>query len=527
MDTIDIHVVDQFSSKAWRLSNLYWIEDDSGNRIKFIPNEAQQHFFDNLWYLNVNCKSRQHGMTTGWCIWMLDECLFYANQTAGVIAHTIDDAKKIFRTKIDYPYQNLPPDLKRAIPAESDTAQELVFTHPSEDDSLRKSSISVGTSMRSGTLQYLLISEFGKICAKFPDKAEEIMTGSLNTVAPGNYVTVESTAEGTEGHFYEMCKRAHALGLEVALGRKQYTKMDFKFHFYGWYWKPTNALSDADTEQVEIKPPMQKYFESLEKKHGIYLTPNQKAWYVKKKETQGELMLREHPSTWEEAFQASVTGKYFSEQFTEIRKTGRIRKVPHQDGIGVDTYWDLGMHDYMTIWFVQDIGTEIHLIDYYANSDTGFKHYFDKLAKYRADKRYTYRHHVGPHDLEVRELGAGFNAVGQSRVKTARQAGIEFIVAPQFDVADQVEAARNILSICYFDDENCNSGDKEDNGVSCLENFSKVWNERRQQYGDDYLHNWASHASSAFMTMAMMRNRIGQGKPMKMAVQERSARGWT
>ena len=60
----------------------------------------------------------------------------------------------------------------------------------------------VGTSMRSSTLQLLHISEFGKICAKFPNKARQIVTGSLNALAPGQYVFIESTAEGREGYFY-------------------------------------------------------------------------------------------------------------------------------------------------------------------------------------------------------------------------------------------------------------------------------------------------------------------------------------
>lgn len=50
--------------------------------------------------------------------------------------------------------------------------------------------------MRSGTLNYLHISEYGKICAKFPDKAREIRTGALNTIQAGQIAWIESTAEG-------------------------------------------------------------------------------------------------------------------------------------------------------------------------------------------------------------------------------------------------------------------------------------------------------------------------------------------
>ena len=70
------------------------------------------------------------------------------------------------------------------------------------------SSYSVTTSARSGTVQRLHITEFGKICRKSPDKAEEIMSGSLNTVHQGQQIVIESTAQGASGHFFNLCSVA-------------------------------------------------------------------------------------------------------------------------------------------------------------------------------------------------------------------------------------------------------------------------------------------------------------------------------
>ena len=78
-------------------------------------------------------------------------------------------------------------------------------------------SVRVSTSMRSGTLQYLHVSEFGKICAQEPEKAREIVTGALNTVEAGQFIVIESTAEGQEGPFYEMTQRART---RAVLGRR-------------------------------------------------------------------------------------------------------------------------------------------------------------------------------------------------------------------------------------------------------------------------------------------------------------------
>jgi hypothetical protein len=155
-------------------TTFYYIIDATGNRVLFQPNDIQHHLNQNLWYLNLILKSRQHGITTDICILYLDYCLFTPNIRAGIIAHTRDDAEIFFNDKIKYAYDNLPDQVKGMVPADSRSARELSFGN--------NSAIRVGTSLRGSTLQLLHISEFGKICAKYPDKAKEIVTGSINTV---------------------------------------------------------------------------------------------------------------------------------------------------------------------------------------------------------------------------------------------------------------------------------------------------------------------------------------------------------
>ena len=91
--------------------------------------------------------------------------------------------------------------------------------------------------MRSGTLQYLHISEFGTICANFPDKAREIVTGALNTVETGQFTVIESTAEGQEGALPGLCQEAQARHNE------NLTPMDFKFHFFPWFQDKNYVLN--------------------------------------------------------------------------------------------------------------------------------------------------------------------------------------------------------------------------------------------------------------------------------------------
>ena len=82
------------------------------------------------------------------------------------------------------------------------------------------------------------ISEYGKICNKYPEKAREIQTGALNTVAPTSEVDIESTAEGNSGNYFDMCQKA----MELQEMGKSLTDMDYKFHFYAWWLDDTYEL---------------------------------------------------------------------------------------------------------------------------------------------------------------------------------------------------------------------------------------------------------------------------------------------
>jgi hypothetical protein len=89
-----------------------------------------------------------------------------------------------------------------------------------------------------------------KVCAKFPDKAREIVTGSLNALAPGQYVFIESTAEGREGYFYQMCKEAQS----IKDSEKKLTPLDFRFHFFPWHAHNDYKIDPTNVVVPKITP---------------------------------------------------------------------------------------------------------------------------------------------------------------------------------------------------------------------------------------------------------------------------------
>ena len=476
---------EKFPNKMARLrGGFYDIKNKQGKREAFRLNEHQEQFLMERHGMDVILKARQLGYTTVIQLDMLDDCLFTSNLSAGVIAHNLVDAKAFFRDKIKFAYDGLPDAFKKIRAAEADSAESLRFNNGS--------SIRVGVSLRSGTLQRLHVSEYGKLCAKFPDRAEEVKTGAFNTVAVGQSITVESTAEGRAGGFHEIVTRARK---HEEQGR-ELTPLDFKFHFTAWWEDEGNTL-DADV--LETSEMVEYFTKAMShpwlKARNVVFTKGQRAWYVKKSEQQGDKMKQEHPSHPDEAFEASVEGAYFGPQMAKVRSEGRICRIPILD-IPVYTTWDLGVGDAMTICFWQDVGMERRLIDYYENSGEGFGHY----AKVLQEKGYNYKEHHMPHDVMHRSLGKD----AKSRKEHAEESGIKPVrVVPRIATeADGIEASRSYFPNVYIDEVRCQRI------IDCLDSYRKEWDEKLSTWKDKPLHDQFSHGYKAFETAAVRKEVI-------------------
>ena len=206
---------------------------------------------------------------------------------------------------------------------------------------------------------------------------------------------------------------------------------------------------------------------------------------------------------------ANVPGSVYGKELQDADDENRITSVPHQPDHRVDTFWDIGMHDYTAIWFVQQVGRgAAHVIDYYQNRGEGLPHYVQHLHS----KNYTYGNHYGPHDLEVREMGTG-----KSRREAAYQLGLNFRVVPRLPVEDGIHAARLLIPRAYFDRDNCREG------LEALRHYHRTYNERTRQFRDQPVHDWSSHAADAWRYAAtgIQNSNTFQGKaPQRDAVME-------
>lgn len=203
------------------------------------------------------------------------------------------------------------------------------------------------------------------------------------------------------------------------------------------------------------------------------------------------------------SFEAPVVGSYYGEGMRRAEKEMRIGKVPWIEDRLVHTFWDLGMDDSMTIWFMQQVGVNFHFIDYYENSGEGFSHY----AKVCQDKGYIYGDHFAPHDIAVRELGTG-----KSRLEVAKSLGINFKVSPKLGLDDGINACRSILRQCWFDYE------KTHRGINCLKNYHKEWDEKNKVFKTFPKHDWSSHGADSFRV-------FGVGFKQRIAVKSATVTG--
>lgn len=443
----------------WRLSHLYKIitkgDDGQPSVIQFKPNASQLRFLDRYWSRNIIVKCRQRGFTTLICLLWLDHALFNANQRCGVIAQDREAAEVIFRDKVKFAYDNLPQSLRDVMPLARDSASELLFQH-------NNSSVRVATSMRSGTIHRLLVSEFGKICAKSPDKAKEVTTGSLPAVPSSGIVVIESTAEGQEGDFYAMAQEAeknHQSG-------KKLSRKEYRFHFFPWWEAPEYRL---DPQGVIVSDKDAAYFLKVEADEDITLEPYQRAWYVATRKADfaddAEKMWQEYPSTSSEAFQKSTEGTYYATQLAEVRKGGRITFVPHMPGVVVNTFWDIGHGDGTAIWMHQRVGNKDNFIKFIEGWGEPYAHFVAEMQK----TGYVWGTHYLPHDGNHVRQGQVVNISPKKMLENLGLQNIE-IVTVVSNLQDGIQLTRDKFSTCWFDEQGCAQG------LIHLQMYKKRWN---------------------------------------------------
>lgn len=196
----------------------------------------------------------------------------------------------------------------------------------------------------------------------------------------------------------------------------------------------------------------------------------------------------QYEQEFECSFEAAIMGAYYGREMAEAERAGRIREVAYNPDAPVYTAWDLGIADATSIWFWQNAGQEIHVIDFYEATGEAVEHY----AKVLDAKGYRYGDDFVPHDAKVREFGTG-----RTRVETMIAHKLKPRVVPDHKIMDGINAARVLFPRIYFDAVRCASG------LEALRQYRTEYDDKTRAFKDRPRHDWTSHAADAFRYMAM------------------------
>lgn len=192
---------------------------------------------------------------------------------------------------------------------------------------------------------------------------------------------------------------------------------------------------------------------------------------------------------WEGNTKQVLEGAIYAKEIKKVLLDGRRGKVPYDPSRPVSTFWDLGHSDHTSIWFVQQVGMEYNLINYFQDRLQTIPYYIQHLQ----ELKYNYRMHHLPHD------GDNDTLASRSVAKQLRETypGKVMIVPRVAQKVMGIRAARMIFSLCNFDEENTSDG------WQCLCRYAYKINEKDGKFSRDPDHNEWSHGADAFQTFAL------------------------
>ncbi len=476
------YIMNFLTCKLWRLSNIYTIRDKFGTPLKFNLYRAQHlAYAQSLRHPRmIILKSRQQGISTLWLISFFDDAIFMDNMNCGLMAQDADAATDLLE-RVTYAWDDLNQGVKDFLGIERIVNNSKVTTFNNG------SKIFVRTSFRSGTLTRLHISELGKIANKYPEKAKETNTGSLQAIKAGNTVIIESTAEGRDNMFAHKWKVA-----ENHVG--DLSDLHFAPLFLSWVDDPdcnipTYVMPTADDTE---------YLALVERDLLIKLTDTQRNWACAKRAELVEEFDREYPYNPESAFSQARDGSYYGKLIKDLKDDGRMINNLFEPELKVTVTFDLGMSDTFEMLFWQsDVNLQgrlqIRLIDWYHNSGEGLAHYVSVLR----ERNYNYERFVLPHDAKKRELGSAKSIAGQLRDLGMNKQK----VLPRDEILPGIQATREMMPLLWIDKTKC------EYVVRAFENYTKEWDSKLGVWKDKPRHDEWSNPMDAVRYYAMYRVR--------------------
>lgn len=447
-------IQEKYPDKFWRqnLGKIYWIKNKSGKIVPFITNAYQRKLNEEYHSFNVILKARQLWFTTNIdIVHCLDRAIVKRNQRCWIIADTLPNASAIMQEKIILPYNNMPQIIKNQVTIIKQNESQFWLSNDSQ--------IEVSTNFRSGTLQFLHISELGPIAKKSYKKAKEIMDWAFTALWDWWICFVESTAEGKIGEFWELCE----LWMRLQKEWKTLNRKEPKFFFFSWWENPDYSMNDPE---LILTQETIEYFKFLRLEYWIEVTRDQAKWYQSEKQIKKSSMKKEHPSYPEEAFWNTFWGTYFSSEIEQVYKEWRLCYCPYDPKLDTYLVMDLWIANF-DFFIFQKHHKEIRVIKWGRTSNLSIVSLHTQIiipSWYRIKKVFL------PHDWSVRSMNTG-----KTREQQFQELWYETFILDRNSFWNKIDIAKETFRYCFFDKKwiTCEINDKIYSALDMLSDYSE------------------------------------------------------
>lgn len=196
----------------------------------------------------------------------------------------------------------------------------------------------------------------------------------------------------------------------------------------------------------------------------------------------------QYEHVYEGATKSAIEGAVYKAELQRAERENRITRVAIDPTRPVDTFWDLGFGDMVSIWFAQPVAFEYRIVDYYENSHQAIDFYLKELQR----RGYLYGTCILPWDGATPQL-----QTGRSIEQLMRAAGFRVRSLPQARVHEGINAVRTLFPNFWFD------GDRCADGLQGLRRYQ--WGPQPKSGAEkrEPLHDSASHPADALRTLAM------------------------
>jgi len=187
-------------------------------------------------------------------------------------------------------------------------------------------------------------------------------------------------------------------------------------------------------------------------------------------------------------FESAILGAYYGKEMRQLTDQGRITDIEYDPMFPLFSSWDLGYSDDTTIWTWQVVHGEVRFLDYHTSNGQSIPFYTGYIAQQEQHYGAKYKYHYLPHDARAKTLASGGKSIIEQLSAKIKLESMKIV--PNLSLQDGIQATRMMLLRSWFDP-------KCEEGIECLRQYERSYNEDKKIFSDKPLHNWASHGADA------------------------------